>query len=47
MPRSAGPRRSQFRKDMAEKGLKEALTNRDAPFGKGRIALRARRPDTQ
>lgn len=40
---STGPRRSQFRKDMAEKGLKEALTNRDAPFGNGRIALRARR----
>lgn len=40
---STGPRRAQFRKDMAEKGLKEALTNRDAPFGKGRIELRARR----
>lgn len=40
---STGPRRSQFRKDMAEKGLKEALTNRDEPFGKGRIELRARR----
>lgn len=39
---SQGPRRAQFRKDMAEKGLKEALANRDAPFGKGRIALRAR-----
>ena len=40
---SQGPRRSRFRKDMAEKGLKEALANRDAPFGAGRIALRARR----
>lgn len=40
---SQGPRRAQFRKDMAEKGLKEALTNRDAPFGKGRVELRARR----
>lgn len=40
---SQGPRRAQFRKDMAEKGLKEALANRDAPFGKGRIALRARK----
>jgi enoyl-CoA hydratase len=39
---SQGPRRSQFRKDMAEKGLKEALTNRDAPFGNSRISLRAR-----
>ncbi len=44
---SAGPRRSQFRKDMAEKGLKEALANRDAPFGKGRIELRARRPRSE
>ena len=41
---STGPRRSQFRKDMAEKTLKDALTNRDAPFGKGRIELRARNP---
>jgi len=32
---------------MAEKGLKEALTNRDAPFGKGRIELRARRPQSE
>lgn len=39
---SSGPRRLQFRKDMAEKGLKEALTNRDAPFGNSRVALRAR-----
>lgn len=41
---SQGPRRSQFRKDMVEKSLKEALSNRDEPFGKGRIELRARRP---
>ena len=41
---SQGPRRTQFRKDMAEKGLKEALTNRDAPFGDSRVALRARAP---
>ena len=40
---SQGPRRSRFRQDIAEKGLKEALVNRDAPFGKGRIELRARR----
>lgn len=42
---STGPRRSRFRQDMAEKGLKEALTNRDEPFGKGRVELRARRID--
>jgi len=39
---STGPRRAQFRKDMAEKSLKDALTNRDAPFGNSRIQLRAR-----
>jgi len=39
---SQGPRRARFRQDMAENGLKEALANRDAPFGKGRIELRAR-----
>lgn len=39
---SQGPRRSRFRKDMAEVGLKEALKNRDAPFGDSRISLRAR-----
>lgn len=39
---STGPRRSQFRKDMAELGLREALKNRDAPFGDGRATLRAR-----
>ena len=39
---SQGPRRSQFRKDMAELGLKDALKNRDAPFGDGRVVLRAR-----
>ena len=41
---SQGPRRAQFRRDMAEKGLKEALANRDAPFGRGRVELRARLP---
>lgn len=41
---SQGPRRSQFKLDMAEMGLKEALANRDAPFGNGRVELRARRP---
>ena len=39
---SQGPRRARFKRDMAEKGLKEALANRDAPFGEGRVALRAR-----
>lgn len=39
---SQGDRRRQFRSDMAEQGLKVALTNRDAPFGKGRITLRTR-----
>lgn len=42
---SKGPRRAQFRKDMAEGDLKIALANRDAPFGKGRISLRARGKD--
>lgn len=42
---SKGPRRAQFRKDMAEGDLKTALANRDAPFGKGRISLRARGKD--
>ena len=37
---SHGPRRSQFRADMAEHGLKQALNNRDEPFGDGMIELR-------
>lgn len=32
---SKGPRRSQFKQDMAAHGLKAALQNRDAPFGDG------------
>lgn len=39
---SRGPRRMQFRKDMAELGLRDALRNRDEPFGDGKISLRAR-----
>ena len=39
---SQGPRRARFKQDMAEKGLKEALANRDAPFGEGKVKLRAR-----
>lgn len=37
---STGPRRMQFRKDMAEKGMKEALKNRDAPYGDGFAKVR-------
>jgi enoyl-CoA hydratase len=37
---SKGPRRTQFKADMAEHGLKEALKNRDAPFGDGMVRLR-------
>lgn len=37
---SAGPRRMQFRADIKEHGLKQALLNRDAPFGDGMIKLR-------
>jgi enoyl-CoA hydratase len=37
---SAGPRRTKFRADMKELGLKEAVRNRDEPFGGGVIRLR-------
>jgi enoyl-CoA hydratase len=36
---SQGPRRTQFKSDMASHGLKQALQNRDAPFGDGMIKL--------
>ncbi len=36
---SKGPRRMQFKADMAEHGLKQALQNRDAPFGDGLVKL--------
>jgi enoyl-CoA hydratase len=39
---SRGPRRSQFRADMAEHGLKTALKNRDEPFGDGQVKLATR-----
>ncbi len=39
---STGPRRTQFRKDVTELGLRDALRNRDAPFGDGKVVLRAR-----
>lgn len=42
---SQGPRRARFRRDMAEAGLKEALKNRDEPFGDSRVRLRARAPE--
>ena len=34
---SKGPRRTQFKADMAEHGLKTALKNRDEPFGDGMV----------
>lgn len=37
---SKGPRRSQFKKDMAEEGLRQALRNRDEPFGDGMARIR-------
>lgn len=39
---AAGPRRTQFKADMKDHDLKTALTNRDAPFGDGRVTLRGR-----
>lgn len=40
---TTGPRRMQFKKDMKESGLKQALTNRDGPFGDSIIKLRTDR----
>lgn len=37
-----GPRRMQFKKDMRESGLKQALQNRDGPFGDSVIKLHAK-----
>jgi len=39
---SRGPRRTQFRSDMAEHGLKTALRNRDEAFGDGQARVRDR-----
>jgi len=39
---SRGPRRTQFRSDMAEHGLKTALRNRDEAFGDGQAKVRDR-----
>jgi enoyl-CoA hydratase len=36
---STGPRRLAFRKDVAEHGLKQALKNRDRPFGDGMVRI--------
>ena len=35
-----GPRRAQFKADMGSLGMKEALKNRDAPFGDGMVRVR-------
>jgi len=40
---STGPRRMRFKSDMRESGLKEALKNRDEPFGDSIIKLRVDR----
>jgi enoyl-CoA hydratase len=37
---ATGPRRTRFKSDMAEHGLKIALKNRDEPFGDGRVRVR-------
>jgi enoyl-CoA hydratase len=39
---SQGPRRTQFKSDAATLGMKEALKNRDAPFGDGMARVRDR-----
>jgi enoyl-CoA hydratase len=39
---SSGPRRTRFKADMAQSGLKAALANRDGPFGDSIIKLRAK-----
>lgn len=41
---SVGPRRTRFRTEMRELGLKEAVRNRDEPFGDSIIALRGDEP---
>lgn len=38
-----GPRRAGFRRDMKESGMKQALANRDGPFGDGIVRLRTDR----
>lgn len=36
---SQGPRRTKFKSDIAQHGIKEALKNRDAPFGDGMVKI--------
>jgi enoyl-CoA hydratase len=36
---SRGPRRTKFKKDIAEHGIKVAVENRDAPFGDGMVKI--------
>lgn len=36
---SQGPRRQQFKADISRSGIREALSNRDAPFGDGMVRL--------
>jgi enoyl-CoA hydratase len=36
----SGPRRTQFKEDAAALGMKEAVRNRDAPFGDGMVRVR-------
>lgn len=38
---ATGPRRTQFAEDLERHGLKEALKNRDAPFGDGMVRVRS------
>ena len=37
---SQGPRRTQFKRDIAEHGVRQAVKNRDAPFGDGMVKVR-------
>jgi len=39
---AAGPRRTQFKQDMGTVGLKQALKNRDEPYGDGTVRPKAR-----
>ncbi len=39
---ASGPRRTQFKADMASGGLKQALNNRDEPYGDSLVRLKAR-----
>jgi enoyl-CoA hydratase len=38
----SGPRRTQFKQDMATQGLKQALKNRDEPFGDGMVKINSK-----